>query len=91
MHTHPLGPVGTVFQLAAVVVSGTLGIFGKPAFTSVLVGGVLFAVGYIFVRLPQMLALYHSDGPKVLLAFLYLIIGNSVLSAIFYGIGWLFS
>jgi len=91
MHTHPLGPIGSVFQLVAVVVSGVLGFYGKPALISMFVGGLLFAVGYVFVRLPQMLGVYRNDGAKVLLAILYLIIGNSVLSAILYGIGWLVS
>lgn len=88
MHTHPLGPIGSLFQLAATVVSVALGFLGNHVLISIFIGGALFTIGYIFVRLPQMLGLYRRDGPKVLLAFVYLIIGNSVLSAILYGIGW---
>ena len=91
MQTSPLGPLGNLFQLAAVVASGVLGIMSKPALFSFLVGGILFTLGYILVRLPHMLALYQRDGMKICLAFLYLLIGNSVLAAAIYAIGWVFS
>ena len=91
MHNHHLGPVGTLFQLAAVITSVALGFVLWPALAGILIGAVLFAVGYIFVRLPQMIATYQRDGAKSLLAILYLVIGNCFLSAAFYGLGRLVS
>jgi hypothetical protein len=91
MYTHPLGPAGSLFQVAGVVVSIILGIQGKPALISVLAGSILFVIGYVIVKLPQMIRTFRDDGPKILLLFTYLLMFNCILSSIFYAIGMLFS
>jgi hypothetical protein len=91
VHSHHLGPVGTFFQIIAAIASAALGFIVWPALEGILTGSVLFTVGYIFVRLPQMLATYQRDGAKILLAFVYLLVGNCLLSGAFYGLGRLVS
>lgn len=92
MSSHPLLVIFSgVLYLTAIVISIACGAFGKPALLSIITGGVLWSVGYYVVRAPQMLSLYRSNKLKGLLAIPYLVIFSSVLSAIFYGIGWIIS
>lgn len=90
-HTHHFGPIGNLFILAAAVASGTLGFLEKPAGPGIAVGAMLFTVGYTIVRLPQIISLYRSKGPRASLVFLYLAIPNAAVASVFYGIGWLIS
>ena len=91
MHSHHLGQVGTFFQVIAAVTSAALGFIVWPVLESILTGSALFTVGYIFVRLPQMLTIYQRDGAKILLAFVYLVVGNCLFSGAFYVLGRLVS
>ena len=63
-HTHLFVPLGSLFVLAALVVSGALGLLGKPAVPSIAISKAIFTTGYVLVRLPQILGLFHADGPK---------------------------
>ncbi len=74
MQTYQLETVGGLFQLAAVILSGVLGFRGESLLMGALIGGVLFAIGYLFDQLPQLIGLYRSDGFKVIWAFLLLVI-----------------
>lgn len=84
---HPLAPLGNLFQVIALIVSVALGLMSKPALISIFAGSLAFTIGYIFVRFPQMLGMYRTDGLRILLLFIYLLLGNSLLAAILYGIG----
>ena len=91
MHPYPLVPIGGFFQSGAFILTGVLGFLDAPILTTALIGSLLFSVGYICIRAPQMWGGYRSDGAKILLVFFYLLVGNSMLSAIPYGVGRLIS
>ncbi len=76
-----------LYMTVAAVMAVVLGLLVKPAITSIFAGGLAFSIGYFFLRLPQMIGTYRRDGSRILLLFLYLLIGNSVLAAIFYWVG----
>lgn len=92
MHAaHPFQPIGNLVQLAAVAASAVFGYAAMPVIPSILVGSVLLSVGYMLVRLPQMINLYQTERKRILLLPIYLVVFNCALSAPLFGIGWVFS
>lgn len=90
--SYPLGPIGNFLYLVSFVSSAALGVMAKPAIASILIGAVISMLGYVLVRLPQMIRIYHeSENGRILLLPLYMLIGHSIIPAIVYGIARLFS
>ena len=83
----PLGGPGGIIQLIALIVSISLGFSEIPFILCILIGAALFQVGYVFVRLPQIIQVWHRDGFKILQLFMMQIIINGLLASFFIGIG----
>lgn len=83
--------LGNLFMWAAFILPIGCGFLGRPPVLSIAITAILFTTGYVFVRLPHIVGLYRSDGPKTSLMFLYIPIPYVALSTILYGVGWLFS
>ena len=91
MHSSPTALLGNICYTIAAIVSVVLGIKAMPAIASILAGAAIFTVGYVFVRLPQVLGIFQRDGAKAFLMIFYVLVINSVVSGAFYGVGRLFS
>lgn len=92
MQFSPLGLLGNLLQIVAVVLSTTLGYTGKPVMVAVLAGSLVFVIGYVFVRLPQLVGIYQREGAKIIpRLFLNLLLINGALAAALYGTGWVVS
>ena len=84
----PLGKIGNILQFVAVVLSVTLGFREAPAFISIIICGLIFVVAYVFVRLPQMIGIWRSDGIKIGKLFLIQLVLSSGIAAVFYATGY---
>ena len=83
----PFHGLGSLFQLVGVVVSFALGFTSIAFLACALIGGVLFQIGYILVRLPQMVGFWERDGIQVVKLFAIQMVLFSLLASIFWGIG----
>ncbi|MFN9090342.1 MAG: hypothetical protein ACK5V0_02240 [Alphaproteobacteria bacterium] len=86
-----LQTLGSLITLAAVGIAVYFGYQQNPALVSIAIGSACFTLGYVLIRLPQLLGLFQRDGIRSLLALVYVFVGYCVLSGVFYGLGWLFS
>jgi len=83
----PLAGIGTFLQFVAVVVSAVVGFKEMPAVMCILGGAVLFEIAYVFVRLPQMAAVWARDGLKIVKLVIMQFVLNAMIAAVFYWLG----
>lgn len=88
MHSSPLGLLGNILQLVAVILSVLLGFKEQPAVLSILICGFTLAIAWVFVRLPKVIGIWRSDGIKIGKLFLIQLVLSSAIAAVFYGIGF---
>ena len=66
----PISGIGSLLQVVAVVTCVTVGVKELPFVISIAVGAAIFEVGYICVRLPQIIGVWQRDGLKIVQLFL---------------------
>jgi hypothetical protein len=95
MHSTPLTLIGNLLQLTAIVMAAMLGFKEVSALLSILICGAILVVAYVFIRLPQMIGFWRSEGAGIVKLFAIQLVLSSAVSAIFYGAGagaaWAFS
>lgn len=88
MHSSPLGLSGNILQLVAVIVSVLLGFKEQPAVLSIFICGLTLEIAWVFVRFPQIIAIWRSDGIKIGKLLLIQLVLSSTMAGVFYGIGF---
>jgi hypothetical protein len=83
----PFHGLGSLLQLAGAVVSFALG-FTEIAFLAcVLIGGLIFQISYILIRLPQIVGFCGRDGIKIVKLFALQMFTYCLLASVLWGIG----
>ncbi len=83
----PLSGFGTFLQFVAVVGSSVVGFKEMPAIMCIFGAAVLFEIAYVFVRLPQMVAVWSRDGFKIVKLVIMQLVLNAMIAAVFYWLG----
>ena len=79
--------IGSLLQLAAVILGFVLGLVAGPVLPSMVCTGLVFQAGYTCVRFPQIAACWQRDGFGMVKLMGYQFVVHALMGGFFYGVG----